>query len=148
MTNEEVTVVKKEEVPVVKKVRKKRKYNRKTPMVKAASSEVEAIEQPVKGISIHAKAGRTVPYAKFIFRFVESPGKTLHFEYECKRLGYTDGQEYHAPLEVCKHLDTLKKGRYELKKDSDTLPARKVKVGEIPRCYAQVLETYQKEIRA
>lgn len=137
-----------ENIPAVKKARKKRKYTRKIPMVKATSSEGEVIEQPAKGISIHAKAGKTVPYAKFIFRFVESPGKTLHFEYERTRLGYTDGLEYHAPLEVCKHLDTLKKGRYELKKESDTQTAVKVKVGEIPRCYAQVLETYEKEIRA
>ena len=142
-----------ESIPLVKKVRKKRKYTRKIPVikggpiVKAMAYEDEAVEQPVKGLSVHSKVGKTVPYAKFIFRFVESPGKTLHFEYERTRLGYTDGQEYHAPLEVCKHLDTLKKGRYELKKESDAQAAVKVKVGEIPRCYAQVLETYEKEMR-
>jgi hypothetical protein len=135
---------------IPKKVRKKRKYNRKIPKILSASDDnvVDAIVADApKGVSIHAKATKEVPYARFIFRFVESPGKTLHFEYERKRLGYTDGNEYHAPLEICHHLDGLKRGRYELQKPSDKETAVKVRVGEKQRCYAQVLETYQKEMR-
>lgn len=107
---------------------------------------VQVEEPKVKAIAIDEKVKVTVPYARFIFRFVENPGKTLHFTYETKNLGYTDGNEYHAPLEVCEHLDSLKRGRFELIKESPESPAVKKRIGEIPRCYAQILETYDKEI--
>jgi hypothetical protein len=99
-----------------------------------------------RGISTSTKVKKTVPYAKFIFRFVQNPSKTLHFNYENTQLGYTDGNTYFAPIEVCNHLDSLKRKRYELKKEADDMPATKVQVGEDPRCYCQILETFDKEM--
>ena len=93
-----------------------------------------------------AKDTKTVKYAKFIFRFVEDPGKTLHFNYEGTNYGYTDSQTYKAPLEIAEHLNTLKRPKWEFKRVGDEDKAEKVMTGEIPRCFAQVLEIYDKEV--
>lgn len=99
-----------------------------------------------KGVAPAEKVKKTVPYAKFIFRFVQNPTKTLHFNYENTQYGFTDGKQYYAPIEVCNHLDSLKRDIYKLEKVADDMPAKKVKVGEEVRCYCQLLETFDKEI--
>ena len=88
--------------------------------------------------------GKLVTMARFVFHFVEEPGGVLPFTKQLIRYELKDGQEYCYPKEIADHINSLTRPDRALERVGDG-QAQLRTVGQIPRCTATIIETFEKE---